>query len=176
MTAFIGVRISWLIAARNALFGLVRRVGLEPRLLQLDGPLVDPPLERLDVLPELGGHVVERDGERPDLVLGPHPGRRLEVACLDPAGGVGQREDRLRDAPGDERDGEREQQADTSPTRAIVRASWRADPNASSWVISAMSPAPRSGQPAVTPTTGHRGGRRRVPADSPAATSSRRTR
>jgi hypothetical protein len=35
MIAFIGVRISWLIVARNALLGLVRRVGDLPRLLDL---------------------------------------------------------------------------------------------------------------------------------------------
>ena len=35
ITAFIGVRISWLIVARNELFGLVRGFGLRARLLRL---------------------------------------------------------------------------------------------------------------------------------------------
>ena len=35
--------------------------------------------------------------------------------------------------------------AEIRPTSPIVSASWRADPNASSWVISATSPAAWSG-------------------------------
>ena len=60
---------------------LVRGVGVAPCLLQLDRPLVDPPLERLDVLPELGGHVLERHRERPTS----SSDRTPDVASRSPA-------------------------------------------------------------------------------------------
>ncbi len=89
----------------------------EVRLLaiELGGPVLDAPFEGRDVRPELGGHLVERHGERPDLVLGLDPRDGFEVARGHLGGGRGQLQDRPGDPAGHEPDpaGEQDRRHET---------------------------------------------------------------
>ena len=81
------------------------RADLDERLevlllsVQLGGSLLDPVLERLDVLAQLSGHVVEGEREGAHLVLGRNRCLPREVAGGDRRRRVGNREDGLRDPP-----------------------------------------------------------------------------
>ena len=91
ITPFIGVRISWLMRARNSLFALlarsaaslarvasaIARLQLPVGVAEIVGALRDLLLEELPVpfqpriaLPDLGEHLIEAVDERADLVLG----------------------------------------------------------------------------------------------------------
>ena len=67
-------------------------------------------VERLELgerLAQLGGHGVERRGEKANLVVGADGDLDVEVAGADGVGAGGERQDRIGDAPRDEQRGER---------------------------------------------------------------------
>ena len=100
-------------------------------------------------------YIVERRRERAHLVLGLHP----DVASRSPrrtrlASRMRRARGRAGHPPGDERDSPRRGGARRA-ARATPSSSGRAaDPNASSWVISAHRPASAIGQPLVDPDDG----------------------
>ena len=151
ITAFIGVRISWLIAARNALFAwfaesaslratssscfcaLISRVRSSTRRSSVStfsrswaviasNAVASVPTSSSDSTPDRASR--SPAWTRLAVVASARIGRvtRRATNQIPPASST----------------------ADTSPTRPITSASWRADPNASSWLISATTPALRA--------------------------------
>ena len=99
-------------AVHHAERRLVQRAELGVLEAQLLGAVGDALLEPFQRLSQLGGHGVERRGEHADLVM--RGDRRLagEIAGGDRGRRLGDREDRLGDAPGEEIGADPEQEDD----------------------------------------------------------------
>jgi hypothetical protein len=145
ITAFIGVRISWLIAARNALFAWFAE---SASTLASSSSAVRSATRRSSVSTSSRSWAVMSSNATASVPTSSSE-RTPEVACRSPAwtrlavaarARMGRVTRRATSAIAIA-----SSNAETRPTSPIVSASWRADPNASSWVISATSPAAWSG-------------------------------
>ncbi len=120
MTPFIGVRISWLMLARNCDLARLassacraRRQGVLLGLLEIVGSLLDllleMPLIALDLAPVLAepsDHDFERAGEVSEFVVGPDLDRIVELAGGDGPGGADEGPDRRGDVADEKHGGD----------------------------------------------------------------------